>query len=135
MLCLCMSLARDSASGGFVLSCLYISWSLSSRLLSIVHIVVPSGLCCVVCVCSVRCCDSSYRWVGCVSRSGLMGVVEKVRLGDLHLSSVLWLVGGVRLFVLRCVCVLCLYCARAFGSLSLSKMVDSSYHAGCHCTS
>jgi hypothetical protein len=135
VLCLCMSLARDSANGGFVLSCLYISWSLSSRLFSIVHIVVPSGLCSVVCVCSVGCCDSSYRWVGCVSRSGLMGVVEKVRLGDLHPSSVLWLVGGVRLFVLRCVCVLCLYCARAFGPLSLSKMVDSSCHAGCQCTS
>jgi hypothetical protein len=53
VLCLCMSLARDSANGGLVLSCLYISWSLSSRLLSIVHIVVPSGLCSVVCVCVV----------------------------------------------------------------------------------
>jgi hypothetical protein len=135
VLCLCMSLARDSANGGLVLSCLYISCSLSSRLLSIVHIVVPSGLCSVVCVCSVGCCDSSYRWVGCVSRSGLMGVVEKVRLGDLHPSSVRWLDGGVRLFVLLCVCVLCLYCARAFGPFSLSKMVDSSCHAGCHCTS
>ncbi len=83
MLCLCMSLARDSSTGGFVLSCLYISWSLSSRLLSIVYIVVPPGLCSVVCVCSVGCCDYSYRWVGCVSRSGLMGVVKKVRLGDL----------------------------------------------------
>ncbi len=51
MLCLCMSLARDSANDGFVLSCLYISLSLSSRLLSIVHIVVLSGLCSVVCVC------------------------------------------------------------------------------------
>ena len=79
----------------------------------------------------VGCCVSSYRWVGCVSRSGFMRVVEKVRLGDLHPSSVLRLVGGVRLFVLRCVCVLCLYCARAFGPLSLSKMVDSSCHAGC----
>ena len=53
MLYLCMSLARDSANGGFVLSCLHISWSLSSRLLSIVHIGVPSGLCIVVCVCVV----------------------------------------------------------------------------------
>ena len=34
MLCLCMSLARDSANGGFVLSCLYMSWSLSSLLFS-----------------------------------------------------------------------------------------------------
>ena len=135
MLCLCMSLARDSANGGFVLSCLYISWSLSSRLLSIEQIVVPYGLCSVVCVYSVGYCDNSYRWVGCVSRSGLMGVVEKVRLGDLHPSSVLWLDGGVHLFVLRRVCVLCLYCARAFGPLSHSKMVDSSCHAGCQCTS
>ena len=51
VLCLRMSLARDSVNGGFVLSCLYISWSLSSRLLCIVHIVVPTGLCSVVCVC------------------------------------------------------------------------------------
>ena len=61
MLCLCMSLAKDSANGGFVLSCLYISWSLSSLLLSIVQIVVPSGLWSVVCVRSVGCCDNSYR--------------------------------------------------------------------------
>jgi hypothetical protein len=50
----------------FVLSCLYVSWSLSSRLFSIEHMVVPSGLCNVVCVrvCWVGCCTSSYRWVG-----------------------------------------------------------------------
>ena len=53
VLCLCMSLARDSANGGFVLSCLYMSWSLSSLLFSIVHMDVPSGLCNVVCVCLV----------------------------------------------------------------------------------
>ena len=135
VLCLCMSLAKDSANGGFVLSCLYMSWSLSSLLFPIVHMVVPSGLCSVVRVFSVGCCVSSYRWVGCVSRSGFMGVVEKVRLGDLHPSSVLWLDGGVHLFVIRRVCVLCLHCARAFGPLSLSKMVDSSCHAGCQCTS
>ena len=137
MLCLCMSLARDSANGGFVLSCLYISWSLCSRLLSIVHIFVPYGLCSVVCVCvcNVGCCENLYRWVGYVSRSGLRGVVENVRLGDLHPSVVFWLDGGVHLFVLRRVCVLCLYCARAFGPLSHSKMVDSSCHANCHCTS
>ena len=111
------------------------SWSLSSRLLSIVHIVVPSGLCSVVCVCSVGCCDSSYRWVGCVSRSGLIGVVEKVRLGDLHPSAVFWLAGGVHLFVLLRVCVLCLYCARACGPLSYSAMVDSNCHDGCQCAS
>ena len=89
MLCLCISLARDSANGGFVPSCLYMSWSLSSLLFSIVHIAVPSGLCSVLCVSNVGCCDNSYRWVGYASRSGLMGVVEKVRLGDLHPSVVL----------------------------------------------
>ena len=135
MLCLCMSLARDSANGGFVLSCLYMSWSLSSLLFSIVHLVVPSGLCSVVCVFCVGCCVSSYRWVGCVSRSGLIGVVEKVRLGDLHPSVVFWLAGGLHLFVLLRVCVLCLYCARACGPLSHSVMVDSSCHDGCQCTS
>ena len=108
MLCHCMSLARDSANGGFVLSCLYMSWSLSSLLFSIVHMVVPSGLCSGVCVFNVGCFVSSYRWVGCVSRSGLIGVVEKVRLGDLQPSAVFWLVGSVHLFVLLRVCVLCL---------------------------
>ena len=53
MLYLWMSLARDSANGGFVLSCLYMSWSLSSFVFPIVHIVVPFGLCTVVCVCVV----------------------------------------------------------------------------------
>ena len=46
-----MGLARDSANDRFVLSCLYMSWSLSSLLFSFVHMVVPSGLCNVVCVC------------------------------------------------------------------------------------
>ena len=32
------------------LSCCYMSWSVSSLLFSIVHMVVPSGLCSVVCV-------------------------------------------------------------------------------------
>jgi len=130
-----MSLASDSANGGFALSCLYMSWSLSSSLFSIVHMVVPSGLCSVVCVFSVVCCASSYRWVGYVSRSGLTGVVEKVRLGDLHPSAVCWLAGGVHLFVLHRVCVRCLYCARACGPLSHDVMVDSSCHDGCQCTS
>ncbi len=57
-----MSLARDSAKGGFVLSCLYMSWSSSSLLFSIVHMVVPSGLRSVVCV--------LYRYV----RIGWLGV-------------------------------------------------------------
>ena len=83
MLCRCMSLARDFVNGGFVLSCLYMSWNLSSLLFSIVHMLVPSGLYSIVCVFSVGCCVSSYCWVGYVSRSGLIGVVEKVRCGDL----------------------------------------------------
>ena len=101
-----MSLARDSANGGFVLSCLYMSRSLSSLLFSIVHMLVPSGLCNVVCVCRAGYCVSSYRLVGCPSRSGLMGMVEKVRLGDLHPSSVFGLTLGVCLFILIWVCVL-----------------------------
>ena len=48
-----MSLARDSANGGFNLSCLYMSWSLPSLLFPIVVMVVPSGLCIVLCVCFV----------------------------------------------------------------------------------
>jgi len=111
------------------------TWSLSSLLFSIVHMVLPSITCNVVCVCYVECCVSSYRWVGCVSRFGLMGVVEKVRLRDRHPSVVLGLTWGVRLFVLLWVCVLCLYCAKADGPLSHSVMVDSSCHTGCQCTS
>ena len=65
MLCLWMGLARDSANGGFVLSCLYMSWSVSSLLFSIVHMVVPSGLCNVVCVC-VCVCVCVYVCVCCV---------------------------------------------------------------------
>ena len=92
--------------------------------------------CCVgVGVCCVGCCFSSYRWVGRVSRSGLMGVVENVRFGNLHPSVVLGLTWCVRLFVLLWVCVLCLYCARAAGPLSHDVMVNSSCHAGCQCTS
>jgi hypothetical protein len=79
VLCRCMSLARDSANGGSALSCLYMSWRLSSFLFSIMHMVVPFGLCSVVCMFSVRCCVSSYRWVGCASRSGLIGLVAKMR--------------------------------------------------------
>ena len=84
-----MSLAKDFANGGFDISCLYMSWALSSLLFSIVHMVVPSGLYRAACVFCVGCCVSSYRWVGCVSKSGLIGVAEKVRLGDLHPSAVL----------------------------------------------
>jgi hypothetical protein len=55
-----MSLASDSSNGGIVSSCLYMSWSLSNRLLSIEHTIVSSGLCSVVCVCCVRFCARSY---------------------------------------------------------------------------
>ena len=48
-----MSLTSDPSNGGFLPLCLYISWSLSSRLFSIEHMVVPSGLCNVVCMCVV----------------------------------------------------------------------------------
>ena len=88
MLFRCMSLTRDSANGGFVLSCLCMSWSFSSLMFSIVHMVLPSSLRSVVCVFCVGCCVNSYFLVGCVSKSGLIGVVEKVRLGDLHPSAV-----------------------------------------------
>jgi len=74
-----------------------------------------------------------YRWVGCASRSGLMGVVEKVRFGDLHPS--VGLTWGVRLSYLLWVCVLCLYCAKTIRPLSHFVMVDSSCHVSCQCTS
>ena len=51
-------------------------------------------------MCCVGCCASSFWRTGSVSRFGLMGVVEKVRFGDLHPSIVHGLTGGVRLFVL-----------------------------------
>jgi len=111
------------------------SWILSSLLFSIVHMVVPRGLYNTVCVFCVGCCVSSYRWVGYVSRSGLMRVVEKVRFGDLHASVVFGLTWGVRLFVLLWFCVLCLYCDMASRPLSHSMMVDSSGHDGRQCTS
>ena len=52
-----MSLARDSLNGEYVLSCLYMSRSLSSRLFSIRQTAAPSGLCSVlyVCVCVCVC--------------------------------------------------------------------------------
>ena len=120
-----MGLVSDSSNGGFVPSCLYISWSLSCRLFSIKHMVVPSGLCNIVCVCCVGCCASSYRWVGCVSRSGLMVVVKNMRIGDLHPPGVLGFACGVRHFIIFWVCS---------RPLSHSVMVDSNCHDGCQCT-
>jgi len=136
LLFLCMRLASYFSNGGFVPSCLYMSWSLSSRSISIEHMVVPFGLCNVLYVFVLcGCCASSYLWVGCVSRSGLTGVVENARIGDLHHSDVLGFTWGVRLFVLLWVCVLCLYCARAVGPLLHSVMVDPNCHVGCQFTS
>ena len=70
-----------------------------------------------------------------MSRSGLMGVVEKVRFGDRYSFVVLGLTWDVRLFILRWVWVLCLYCARVDGPLSHSVMVDSRCYVGCQYTS
>ena len=63
---------------------LYMSCSLSSFRFSIVQMRVPSGVCSVACDGFVGCCLSSYLMVGWMSRSGLIGVVENVRLVDLH---------------------------------------------------
>ncbi len=60
LLRLYMSLAIYSSNGGLVPSCLYMSWSLSSRQLSIEQTVVPSGRRSVVCAYCVGCCASSY---------------------------------------------------------------------------
>jgi hypothetical protein len=67
---------------------LCMSWSLSSCVLSIVHIVVPSRLCKVVCVCFIGFCVDSQPLHGLMSRSGFMRVGENVRLSDPHTSIV-----------------------------------------------
>ena len=77
------------------------SCSLFSLLFSIVQMRVPSGMCSVVCDGFVGCCVSSYLLVGWMSRSGLIGVVENVRLADLHPSLVIWFTGGVLLLTWR----------------------------------
>ena len=59
LLLLCISLARDSSNSGLVSVLLYMPWCLSSLLFSIVHTLVPFGLCRIVCVCFVGCCMSS----------------------------------------------------------------------------
>jgi len=70
-----------------------------------------------------------------VSRYGLMGMVEKVRFGELYPLVVFMLSSDVRFFVLLWVCGLCLCRASAIGPLLHSVMIDSSSHAGCQCTS
>ncbi len=105
------------------------SYNVSSLLLSIVHMVVPSGLCSVACDGFVGCWASSYRFVGCMSRSGLIGVMENVRLVDLHPSVVIGFSGGVFLLVRRGGWVRCLYAVRASGPSSLTIIAESSCHA------
>jgi len=61
-----------------------------------------------------------------MSKSGFMGVVEKVRLPDLHPSSLIAFMGGTFLLFRRWGCVLFLYIVRASGPLSLSMIVESS---------
>ena len=65
-----MSLASDSSNDGFVASCLFMSWSLSSRLFYIKQTVVPSGLrsgvcarMCVCVLCAVLCELVSVYWM------------------------------------------------------------------------
>ena len=83
----------------------------------------------------VGCWVSSYLLVGWMSRSGLIGVVENVRLVDLHPSVVMGFTRGVLLLILLDSCVLCLYAYSAIGPLSLSMIVESSCQAGPQCTS
>ena len=114
---------------------LYMSCSSSSLRFPIVQMRVPYGLCSVVCDVFVGCWVSSYLLVGWMSRSGLIGVVENVRLVDLHPSFLMGFPGGVLLLTWRGFCVLCLYACSAAGQLSLSMIVESSCQAGPQCTS
>ncbi len=106
------------------------SCSLSSVLFPFEDMVVQFGLCRVVCVDLVGCCVSSYSLAAWISRSGLMGVAENVRLIDLHFPFVCGVFGGVLLLVRRGVCIHCLYVVKAFGPLSLFIIVESSCQAG-----
>ena len=108
LLFLWMRCASDSSKVGLLGVLLYMSCNLSSRRFSIVVIKVPSGLCSVLCDGFVGCWVSSYLFVGCMSRSGLIGVVENVRLVDLHPSVVMGFSGGVLLLTRRGSCVFCL---------------------------
>ena len=96
---------------------------------------VPSGLCSVVCDGFVGRWVSSYLLVGWMSRSALLGVVENVRLFDLHPSVVMRFTEGVLLLTRLGSCVLCLYAYSAVGPFSLSMIVESSCHADPQCTS
>ena len=89
-----MRCASDFSNGGLLAALLYISCSLSSLRLYFVQMRVPSCLCSEVCVGFVGCWVSSYWLVGWVSRSGLIGVVENVRLADSHPSMATGFIGG-----------------------------------------
>ena len=130
-----MRCASDSSKGGLLGELLYMSCSLSSLRLSIVQIRAPSGLCSVVCDGFVGYWVSSYLLVGWMSRFGFIGVVENVRLVDLHPSFVMGFTSGVLRLTRRGSCVLCLYASSAAGPFSLSMIVESSCHAGSQCTS
>ena len=58
LLFLCMSLARDSTNGGFVVVLWYLSWILSHLLMAIMHMMVPSDVCMLMCDCFVGYCVS-----------------------------------------------------------------------------
>jgi hypothetical protein len=83
-----------SSNGGCLAVLWYMSCSLSSLRFSIVHMRVSSCVCSVVCDGFVGYWVSSYLLVGWISRSGLIGVVENVRLVDLHPSFVIVFTGG-----------------------------------------
>ena len=97
-----MSCASDFSNGGLLPALWYISCSLSSLRLSIVQMNVPSGLCSEVCVGFAGRCVSSYRLAGWMSRSWLIGVVENVRLTDLHPSDFAGFIGGSSLDLALC---------------------------------
>ena len=127
--------ASDSSNGRLLAALLYISRSLSSLRLSIVQMRVPSSLCSKVCVGFVGCWVSSYRFVGWMSRSGLIWIVENVRLADLYPSVVIGFFEGVLLLTWRVICVRCVYACSAAGPLSQSMTVESNCHASPECTS
>ena len=100
-----MRCASDSSNGELLGVLLYMSCSLSNLRFSIVQMRGPSGLCSMVCDGFVGCWVSSYLLVGLMSKSGLIGVVENVRLVDLHPSFVMGFSGGVLLLTRRGSCI------------------------------
>jgi hypothetical protein len=94
--------ARDASNGELLDVLLYMSCSLSSLRFSTVQMRVPSGLYNVVCDGFVGCWVSSYLLVGWMSsRSGLIGIVENVRLVDLYISCVIGFTRGALLLIWR----------------------------------